>query len=218
MSLEMEIAGERLQLFANRTIVWPHRRTLILADPHFGKAATFRAHGIPVPGDTNRKLAELSECLLNSHAERLVILGDFWHAPAGVSNSILEDLNRWRARHQQLHLLLIRGNHDYSLPPPKSWADSWQSAAQFDSPFLFSHFPQPSDHGYVLAGHLHPAVKLWGQAKQRVKLPCFWFQKNVGVLPAFGEMTGHALITPSAGDQVFAIADDHVIDLNGRCQ
>jgi hypothetical protein len=36
------VAGEKLGLFAERAIYWPARSTLLVADPHFGKAATFR--------------------------------------------------------------------------------------------------------------------------------------------------------------------------------
>jgi len=62
----------------------------------------------------------------------------------------------------------------------------------------------------VLAGHIHPAVRLSGDGDS-VRLPCFWFSPRVGVLPAFGAFTGSATVRPREGDQVFVIADGEII-------
>ncbi len=50
--IEIDWGGERLVVLAERALYWPRRRTIIIADPHFGKAATFRQAGIPVPHGT----------------------------------------------------------------------------------------------------------------------------------------------------------------------
>jgi metallophosphoesterase superfamily enzyme len=64
-----------------------------------------------------------------------------------------------------------------------------------DEPFALDglrlcHHPRPVSGAYVLGGHLHPCVKLLGRARDRMRLPCFWFGPTVGVLPAFGAFTG----------------------------
>jgi metallophosphoesterase superfamily enzyme len=66
---------------------------------------------------------------------------------------------------------------------------------------------------YVVSGHLHPAIQLSGSAQQRLRLPCYWFGENQGVLPAFGEFTGMHTIQPKKGDQIFVIAENQVIKL-----
>jgi len=38
-----DVAGERLVLLAERAAYWERARTLLVADPHFGKAAAFLA-------------------------------------------------------------------------------------------------------------------------------------------------------------------------------
>ena len=58
---------------------------------------------------------------------------------------------------------------------------------------------------------LHPGVRMVGRGGERFRLPCFWFAAGVGVLPAFGAMTGTAGIAASAGDRVYAIAESSVI-------
>src|SRR5690606_20889355 len=78
------IAGEAVILLSERAIAWPAQRTLIIADPHWGKAAAFRAHGVPVPGGTTAAdLARLDSALAGAGATRLIVLGDFWHARRG---------------------------------------------------------------------------------------------------------------------------------------
>ena len=66
---------------------------------------------------------------------------------------------------------------------------------------------------YVLAGHLHPCVALAARARDRLRLPCFWFGRHTGVLPAFGAFTGMQSIRPAPGDRIFAIADDGVAEV-----
>ncbi|CAN5592317.1 ligase-associated DNA damage response endonuclease PdeM [soil metagenome] len=210
MILPFELCSERLELRADRTLYWPSLKTLLLADPHFGKAETFRAASVPVPGDAMLSLAKLSRALEESHAERLLILGDFWHARAGRNRQVLDDLDHWRSRHTALHIDLIRGNHDRAGLPPPSWADRWHPRL-LEPPFLFAHHPEPSDDGYVLCGHLHPGYQVTGRGRQKLKVPCFWFGDRVGVLPAFGAFTGLAFVTPAPADRLVLIAGDVLI-------
>lgn len=44
--------GERIDLLPERAAWWPAARTLFVADAHLGKAAVFRARGLPVPEAT----------------------------------------------------------------------------------------------------------------------------------------------------------------------
>lgn len=213
MNAEIELCGERLVLRADRSVHWPRRRTLMIADPHVGKSDTFRAAGLPVPGNADRMLSRIASALEETAAEQLIVLGDFWHDRSGRTDQLINDLTNWREEHGKVSIEMIRGNHDRAGPPPKSWAEAWQREAVIDAPFVFSHVPAPSSDGYVMAGHLHPGVALSGPGRQRLRLPCFWFRPAVGVLPAFGDFTGLANVTALSGDRVFAIADGHVINV-----
>ncbi|NUR18637.1 MAG: DEAD/DEAH box helicase, partial [Gemmatimonadaceae bacterium] len=56
----ISVRGEELVLLPERAAYWPARTTLLVADAHFGKAATFRAAAIPVPaGTTDATLGRL---------------------------------------------------------------------------------------------------------------------------------------------------------------
>jgi hypothetical protein len=48
------------------------------------------------------------------------------------------------------------------------------------------------------------------------RLPCFHFGASVGILPAFGDFTGLAIVDAEEGDSVYAIADDTIIQIGGR--
>jgi uncharacterized protein len=45
----LTIAGEDVLLLPERALFWPRACALVVADVHWGKAASFRAAGIPIP-------------------------------------------------------------------------------------------------------------------------------------------------------------------------
>jgi DNA ligase-associated metallophosphoesterase len=207
------VAGEALTLFPDRAVYWQRRQTLLVADLHFGKAAAFRAGGIPVPaGTTVDALERLSGLVSRTGASRVIFLGDFLHAREGRAADTLGKITEWRTRHSGIELVLVRGNHDVRAGDPQvELGARCVDAPYADAPFVFAHHPCEADHGYVLAGHIHPGVRLAGPARQGVRLPCFWFGARCGVLPAFGDFTGLALVEATNGDQVWVIADGRVI-------
>jgi metallophosphoesterase superfamily enzyme len=63
---------------------------------------------------------------------------------------------------------------------------------------------------YNLAGHIHPGVRMKGAGKQTITLPCFYFGKNQGFLPAFGVFTVFKRIKPEPDDKIFVIAENRI--------
>ncbi|MBZ0171464.1 MAG: DEAD/DEAH box helicase, partial [Phycisphaerales bacterium] len=77
MSYAIEFADEQLDLLPERAVWWPARRTLLVADLHLGKPASFRSAGAPVPEQvTGADLARLSSLIKTQHAQRVIVLGD----------------------------------------------------------------------------------------------------------------------------------------------
>jgi DNA ligase-associated metallophosphoesterase len=139
---------------------------------------------------------------------RLIFLGDFLHAAEGRDPETLRVLNDWRRRHAAMEMTLVRGNHDARAgDPPRELEIRCVTGPHRDGPFDLDHHPRRKGEAYVLCGHIHPAVTLSGAARQHARLPCFWFGKEIGVLPAFGEFTGVAEADVQPGDQVFVIAE-----------
>ena len=215
MSLTIELAGEEVVLMPDRSLYWPGASTLLVADAHVGKAATFRASGIFVPrGTTTAALQRLDEALARTRAERLVFLGDLLHAREGRSPETLRVVGEWRASHSTLDVVLVRGNHDRSAgDPPESLGIRCIDAPLLEGPFAFVHHPTAIEGRYVLAGHVHPAVRLSGPGRQFVRLPCFWIRETGAVLPAFGDFTGQGIIDPAEQDRIFAIGDGAVVEV-----
>lgn len=211
--LTIELAGEEVVLLPERGLYRPNARTLVIADPHFGKAAAFRAGGVPVPETTTRTtLLRLDSALARTGARRLVILGDFLHAKAGRSEALLSAVGDHLRDWGDLAVLLVRGNHDGRAgDPPPEWGIECADGPVRDGPFAWRHEPVASDAGYAVAGHVHPAVALRGRGGLSVTLPCFYFGRDYALLPAFGDFTGAAVIRPRSGERVFVIAGEEVI-------
>ena len=208
-----DVAGERLELLPERAAYWPARQSLLVADFHLGKAASFRRAGIPLPSGTTRdNLDRLDAAIERTRAKSIVFLGDFLHSAEGRAESTFAAFATWRQRHSALDLTMVRGNHDVKAgDPPAEWDMRCVEEGEAAAPFVFNHAPGPCKAGYALAGHVHPAVRLHGAGEASLRLPCFWFGARHGILPAFGAFTGSAEVRPREGDQVYVIAEREVV-------
>lgn len=186
----------------------------MVADLHIGKSGHFRKNGIPVPTKVNRSnLNLLDELIVKLEVEQLIILGDLFHSHV---NKEWQAFKQWREQHPALHVTLVIGNHDI-LPPEVYHAShiSLFKRLKID-PFLLIHdlneLPETfNEQQYVLGGHIHPAVRLKGKGRQKMKLPCFYFGTKKGILPAFGEFTGTHVIEPKQSDKIYSIVDNYII-------
>ncbi len=217
-SRPITLAGARAVLLPDRAVWLPDDDAVLVADVHWGKAATFRALQVPVPpGTTRDDLQRLDAVLSVTNASRLVVLGDLVHARAGLSGRTLEALVAWRARHAHRSITLVLGNHDARagrLPAALDVTtvdEGWPFG-----PFVLAHHPRDDDRGYVLHGHVHPAVRLAGRGRDRIVLPCFAFGPRRGVLPAFGGFTGVGVLEDEGFDAIHPIADGEVLALPPR--
>jgi len=206
--LVASLAGEHVELLASRALLWPARSTLFVADVHLGKAAAFRAGGVPVPrGATQADLARLGSLVASTGARRLVVLGDFLHAAAGRVPALDRAFLEWRTQHAALEILLVRGNHDaHAGDPPSSWEIGVVAEPHALSPFLACHRPCVPPSGFALCGHVHPGVWISGEARESARLPCFVLGDRSALLPAFGSFTGMATVTPGSGETIVVIA------------
>jgi DNA ligase-associated metallophosphoesterase len=209
------IANERVELFAERAINWPRAHTLFVADVHLGKGAAFRAGGVPLPrGATAADLARLTRLIEQTTASRLVILGDFFHAKTGRVAALDASFTAWRDRHARLEVVLVRGNHDRRAgDPPAHWRVTCVADPYALPPFLGCHHPVTPPTGYALCGHVHPGVVISGPAERSARLPCFVLGARRAILPAFGRLTGLALVEPAADETLVAIAGSKLFAL-----
>ncbi len=208
---EVVVAGEKLLLMPEKALYWPARQTLVIADIHFGKAATFRARGVPVPRGTTTQNLDALDALRARHAvSRIVFLGDFLHARAAHASATLAAMQAWRERNRDLSLVLVRGNHDRHAGDPAAALGIETVDEPHDiGPLSFCHHPDIAAPGYVLAGHAHP-VYLLASRRDSLRLPCFVVGATRMVLPSFGAFTGGFPIVPAAGEQVFVSSGEAI--------
>ena len=63
----------------------------------------------------------------------------------------------------------------------------------------------------LICGHLHPGATLKGRGRFRVKMKAFYFNSWIGILPAFGALTGHYSLGENG--TYFGLAENHVVAL-----
>ena len=210
-AVAVRVAGENLLLLPEKAVYWPAEKMLIIADIHFGKAAAFRALGVPVPrGTTSENLAGLDALVARHDAERVVFLGDFLHARAAHASSTQLAMLAWRQRHPQLALMLVRGNHDlHAGDPAAALGIELVDEPHQVGPFAFCHHPDLDSPGYALAGHVHPVYVL-ATRFDALRLPCFVVGQERMILPSFGSFTGGHAVKPEPGDNIYVTSGDAV--------
>ena len=208
------LCNQHLLISGDRYIFWEERKALILSDLHLGKSAHFRKNGIAVSGNVFKEdIARLSESVRRFNPSKLILVGDLFHSS---HNREHEDFLRWRNDFPVPEIELVRGNHDILSKEFYSSAGISVHAKQYDlDEFSFVHDREcsPETNSYCFTGHIHPGISIYGNARQRLSFPCFYFGKEHAILPAFGRFTGTYPIKPEAGDHVFAIADGNILPL-----
>jgi DNA ligase-associated metallophosphoesterase len=187
--------------------------TLIVADIHLGKSAAFRAKGLPVPeGDSVRDLARLSALVEKSQARHLVIAGDLFHAPAGMTHDIETALADFMSR-LEIPVTLVLGNHDVKIQP---LPPGLTSVPHLDLEPGLSVIHDPahvSGDRLHIAGHWHPIVRIPDGKRTSLRLPCFLYRRHTLVMPAFGSFTGGSILNVRPDDRVFVALRDDVVEL-----
>ena len=208
-SMTRLLAGEPMQLLADRALFWPRRSRLMIADLHLGKADAFRSAGIALPrGGTDDDLSRLSEMMHLTGARELMVLGDFLHGPAG-DKPWRRHWQAWRERHRDVVVSVLAGNHDRALAG--AGLDLvLHSATVDDWPFALRHAPEAHPGLHVLCGHLHPVTRLPGLPG---RWPAFWLQRGCTVLPAFSRFTGGVVPVLAPGDELHICAGGELVGL-----
>ena len=79
--MEIQLGETNITLTAEGAAYIPTSSSLVIADVHLGKSATFRARGIPVPeGSTFEDLDRINSLIALYNPNSLIIAGDFVHS------------------------------------------------------------------------------------------------------------------------------------------
>lgn len=209
--MSINFGGEEFLLLPERAILRIADNSLLIADPHFGKATHFRQSGIPISDEVFiNDISRLENLVKTYTVKRVIVLGDFFHS---THNSEWERFNHWLETSPLEQWVIVPGNHDKHTRKSVLCSKCTVTEVHYEEAgFIFTHEPcetvLPS-----FCGHLHPGICLRGSGRQSMKLPCFFISSNQMILPAFGAFTGLAIQHPEENDQVFAIAGKSVIHI-----
>lgn len=164
-------------LDARRAVWLEASRSLVIADLHWGYAASHRAAGnlLPVWGDDELSRA-LDELLRDYSPAEIIWLGDVIHAAAGRARAeaYLADC--------PVPVHVLRGNHD------RTWRRG-EAHLELRRAGLVMHHGDRSvrtrEGEQEWIGHHHPAVALYDGAGSSLRLPALVAGPHRWILPAF---------------------------------
>ncbi|MBP6398846.1 MAG: ligase-associated DNA damage response endonuclease PdeM [Saprospiraceae bacterium] len=209
-TLVIEVRGAELTLGAEKCLWWKKYQSLFIADVHFGKSNHFRKAGIGVPLQlTREEVLRLQAVVDKYQPQKLVFLGDLFHSEY---NRSVEVFSKWLDGLGGIETILVKGNHDIMLDEVYDTLGLEQVEVLQQDGLLFSHDAIKGTGYYNIYGHVHPGVRLYGKGRQSQRFPCFHWKEDEAVMPAFGLFTGHVSVKVQAGDRVFLIAGNEVVE------
>jgi len=206
-------------------------KTLAIADLHIGYEEHLIKKGFLVPGMQFKDIsARLQKILSSRDIDTVVITGDFKHEFGKIyeneRKNILKIINLITDKRK---LIIIKGNHDVSLPfiTKKAEIEIFDSYKIKD--VLFCHgdeIPDTDDFKkskIIIIGHEHPALGLKEKNKYE-NYKCFlkgrWKNKTLIVLPSFHKLTVGTdilrgkLLSPFLSDTKISNFEAYVIEDN----
>lgn len=214
-SLAIDVGGRPLVLSSLRACFDPALRALVIADAHFGKDAVFsRAR------HSSADWFDRGESAAHRSSDHRVRAGD-----AGVSRRsaacarvAVDARARCVACVARAACVEARGARRGQSRSACRCVAAYvgcrvRARAVAYRAWALCHHPHAVDHAYVLAGHVHPVYQIATRIDS-VRVPCFRFGIDRGVLPAFGSFTGGARETGRVlGERVFLVVQQRVIEL-----
>ena len=208
--MTLKIVQQTFELLPQGAVYWQEQKALLLADVHLGKVSHFRKNGYAIPAQIQFSFYQKMEQLLTAHnVEKIFFLGDLFHSDRNA------EWDRFVAWNQSLsqQTILVKGNHDILPTRVLEQSGLFVVTEWMEKNILLTHHPTDRSGLFNFSGHIHPGVRLQGAGRQRLKVPCFFHQPNQMILPAFGDFTGLHLLQPKAGDRVYALTGEAVVEI-----
>lgn len=182
----IDLFGERLVPLPSGALYWPARDLICVSDLHLGKSDRIarRTGALMPPYETRETLGRIEADIQRTDPRIVVCLGDSFDDRA-AAESLEEDEMLWITRLQAgRRWIWIEGNHD---PGPLGLAGT-HMAELTEGPLTFRHIARTGAKGEV-SGHYHPKAEIRTRGRT-IRRPCFLFDANRAILPAYGTYTG----------------------------
>lgn len=199
---------------ARRALFIAPLRLLVIADIHWGYAASHRVAGNLLPLWGDQEIAHtLSSLLLDYQPREMIWLGDSLHAIDGrrPAEAFLAE-----AAQTQVAFSILAGNHD------RRWTVPSGRTLQRDRYFFHHGDMPPTDlpqDAIEVLGHFHPAVGLYDGAGTRLRIPALVASPRRLILPAFSpwaagvpwnhQLQGGEILWAVAPSRIFVVRDLH---------
>ena len=177
----------KFEFRADKSLYWPERKTLIVADLHLEKGSYYAAKGqLLPPYDTETTLTALQKSVNETGAQRLIALGDNFHDDAGPNRLTPQN----KALLPDIPVIWITGNHDPALYLSTETGDSIVDQYE-ENDVTFCHIANPNKASTQMqvTGHFHPKASIRARGR-RLSGPCFIHNSRTIILPSFGAYTG----------------------------
>lgn len=185
-ALSFPFQGETLCALPTGALFWPAQGLFCVSDLHLGKSDRMARRGGPLlpPYESIETLDRLAGDIAAMNPATVVCLGDSFDdlTAAETLDTALKDRlislmagRRW---------VWISGNHD---PGPIDLGGT-HLAEYRQGPLVFRHIAEVPASGEV-SGHYHPKARLVMRGRS-LSRPCFLFDSDRLILPAFGAYTG----------------------------
>ncbi len=170
---------------------------LIVADLHFGYAASLNHRGALLP-DWGEDVVEqrLAALLQDYQPKTLMLLGDLVHSEENWPG-FLDFLKRVT---KGLRMIFIRGNHDRKTPKTLDWHDH---VTLGELCFHHGHLPLGQPSVWEVVGHWHPAFRVGNRTGGTYRAPCFVEQPGRLILPAFSPWAAGTQWASGEGERIW---------------
>ena len=203
----------KLHFLPQKLVHLPDHHTLVIADWHLGKITHFRKNGAFLPPVNNLKqIKEIQGLIEQLQIKTVILLGDVFHSEL---NSDWFDFIEFLEINHQIRFILTKGNHDI-LPKAFYQIENLEVVKSFQiDDVIFSHEKiKVAPNQVNVIGHHHPGINIKGRARQNFKLPCFYFENQTLIIPAYGEHTGLYLYQKTEENRIYPIFGDEIIEYN----
>jgi DNA ligase-associated metallophosphoesterase len=210
----IRMAGERLMLDPMGGLFCPASRLLAVSDLHLEKGSSFARRGMLLPPwDTHATIDRLTLLLRRWSPATVVALGDSFHDADGAARLPATEQHRLNAMTRAHRFVWVQGNHDPT--PPAGLGGEWVEH-YVSGPLVFRHQAIVATEPAEVVGHHHPKATVAARTGS-VSRPCFVFDGNRLMMPAFGAYTGGLDVRDPAinklfplGGRVFLLGNDRL--------
>ncbi|MCL1984745.1 MAG: metallophosphoesterase [Methanomassiliicoccaceae archaeon] len=167
-----------------RCLILDEGPTVIIGDLHLGYERALEGEGIYLPRlNTGSIRDSLNRIIFRYEPKRIVLLGDIKHDFARAPFECrLEVTKVIRMLSDAAEVVVIKGNHDNFLQNILSDIGIDVLDHTDIAGFRLEHGHSDSGVRPVIIGHEHPSVRISGAMSGSVKLQCFLYSEDDGVL------------------------------------